>query len=189
MWATCAFAFVPAQAIKPLTRVGAHWYKGNNFLELQEQYQKNYEVWDAVLGWISSSGVQHLPAGKYYVHVGQDSVMVRIQDATTRAESKIEAHAKYIDLQWTFSGTEVYEYYDYEDVEPIDKFDGKKDVQHFQPKTDAKSVKHMRKHHTVVESRPDEVYLFFPREPHKAMLMKDEPSPVRKVVAKIPYVR
>lgn len=183
------WALVPYSATKPLNRVGAHWYKGNNSVDFQEQYAKNYEVWDAVLGWICSGQVAYMEAGKYYVHVGNDSIRVTIQDATTREESKIECHAQYIDLQWTIRGTEVYEKYDMETVEKINAYNAQKDVQHFREKTDAKSVKRMKKSHKVIVSQPNEVYLFFPGEPHKALLMNGKPENIRKVVAKIPYKR
>lgn len=184
-----AWAFLPASASRPLHRVNAHWYKGNNYLEVQEQYAKNSEMWDAVLAWITAGNIHYMKPGKYYVYVGSDSVRVTIQEAETRDSSKIEAHVQYIDLQWTMRGTEVYEKYDLEDVEPINDYNPKKDVQHFREKTDAKSVRRMRKSHQVIVSDPNTVYLFFPGEPHKALLKNGTAEPIRKVVAKIPYIR
>lgn len=188
---TMCYAILPPRASRPLHRVGAHWYKGNDYLQMQEQYEVNYRQWNAVLDWISVSGVQYMPAGKYYVQCeGGDSILVKIQDAETRDESQIEAHVQYIDLQWTIRGVETYEKYeDMRGLEATDAYNSKKDVQHFREKTDEKSQKHIRRTHTVITSDPSTVYLFFPGEPHKAMLKSTTTMPIRKVVAKIPYIR
>lgn len=181
-----SYALVPTTLTKPLEMAGIHFDdKHTHWQTLQEQYAINYPMWDSVLIWISRHDVEHMPAGKYYVC--DSLVMIRIMDGNTRAESKIEAHRRFVDLQWTVCGKEIYTLWDEDDIEPINEYDRKKDVQHFRAK-DGKS-------HVVVESDPKTVFLFFPDQPHQAMLCphpEDEAScarPVRKVVAKIPWRR
>lgn len=172
-------AIPPRGLDKPLDRVQAHWYKHSNWKHLEEQYLRNQDAWDMVLFWMTTNPVAYMPAGKYYV--GPDSIRITIQDACTRAESKIEAHVQYVDVQWTISGTEIYHVLKPEDVEPINKYNSKKDVQHFTEKEGRKPK--------VLKSDPSTLFVFFPDDPHRALLMDSQPDSIRKVVAKIPYIR
>lgn len=147
--------------------------------QLAEQYSKNTEAWDAVIEWISTHDVKTLPAGTYYAHMANgDSVLIKIQDATTRGFSRIEGHREKIDFQWTIEGTEVYHVMGMQQVSDSTEYNAKKDVQYFNLKSGEEQV---------LTSTPDKVYVFFPSDPHRALLYADEPKPIRKVVAKIPF--
>jgi len=173
MAAAGAWAKVP-------TITGTRWSKHTDQAELRQQYRANRAIWDSVFAWVDAHHDELLtmPAGKYYVC---DTVMIRIQDATTRDASKIEAHRRYIDLQWDMQGTEVYELWKPSDIEVMTPYRPDKDVEHYSEKSATAPV--------VMTSSPDTVFLFFPRNPHRAMLypLGTAPAPVRKLVVKIPY--
>ena len=182
-----AGAFVPRGLTQPLRQVGMRWAKSTDWVEMQEQYLYNGDAWDATLMWLTHTDMRRLEPGTYYV--SGDSIVAKVQEAKTREESRIEAHIRYADLQWTISGTERYEVYRPEDLKATDKYNASKDVQHFALKEGVDANK--KKVRRVLLSDEKTVFLFFPDQPHKALLEADTtkgPEAIRKVVVKIPYV-
>ena len=100
-----------------------------------------------------------------------------VQEYTSRTENKYEAHRLYIDVQIVLSGEEnIF-------VAPLDKASGiaqeystKSDCVLFEDAAEGKAVK----------ADPDNWVVLFPNEAHKPCMAISEPSPVRKVVVKIP---
>lgn len=151
--------------------------KSTDMAQFATQYYRNQAVWDSVFNWLETHDLQNMPAGKYYVC---DTILIKIQDANTREESRIESHRQYIDFQWTIRGTEVYNLYTWDQVAPNTNFNWQKDVLYFNEQPKAKPK--------VLRSKPNRFYLFFPNDPHKALLQHKKSEPIRKVVVKIPFV-
>lgn len=183
-WSIAGYALVPSSLTRPLKSIGlAFDAKNTHWQTLQEQYAANKAVWDSITFWLVRHDVTMMKAGAYYIC--DSTVTIKIQDANTRPESKIEAHRRYIDLQWTFEGTEIYTLWKEKDIEPMKEYNPKKDVQHFNAKEGKKPQ--------VIVSDPKTLYLFFPDQPHQALLCPTPEDstqcaqPIRKVVVKIPW--
>lgn len=186
MMSVTTSAFVPKGLKAPLKRIGVSWSKATDWTTIQEQYVNNQAVWDEVLEWLTRRELFTLEPGTYYI--GADSIRVKIQDANTREESRIEAHIRYIDLQWTIRGNERYEIYDPRILESTDRYDARKDVQHFRVKD---GVQLTKRNHRVILSNPNTLQVFFSDQPHKALLIADTTTgaePIRKIVVKIPCI-
>ena len=87
---------------------------------------------------------------------------------------KMEAHIKYLDLQYMVSGVEKVLYQDKGDNSPINEYNDVKDVIHYSP-------------NTYTEHLLEEGYfgIMFPNDLHQCVC-KDTPLAIKKIVVKIP---
>lgn len=62
---------------------------------------------DAALEFLRRAGVEKLPAGRHAVDGERIYAIVEQREAVGRGRAVLEAHRRYIDLQYTVSGNEV----------------------------------------------------------------------------------
>jgi YhcH/YjgK/YiaL family protein len=91
------------------------------------------------------------------------------------SERKFEAHERYIDIQYIYSGEEVIEHVDVGLLRPDGDFDSERDVGFYLDP--AKS--------TPVVLRAGDFAIFFPHDAHKPCVTAGQVSAVRKVVMKV----
>jgi YhcH/YjgK/YiaL family protein len=129
------------------------------------------------LDYIRNTDLSILPAGRY--EIGGDSMFVLVQDNQTapRAERKTEAHHKYIDIQYIYSGSEIIGYglANPENEVADDQLEQK----------DALFFKNVKDEMDLILTSG--MYaIFFPNDVHRPGCVHGAPSQVRKVVVKVP---
>lgn len=158
---------VPEWADAPLS-------PATDFTQLADQIKANPKEWEAALKFLKENDMATIELGRHDI-TGQ--TYANVQEYTSRTENKYEAHRLYIDVQIVLSGEEnIF-------VAPLDKASGiaqeystKSDCVLFEDAAEGKAVK----------ADPDNWVVLFPNEAHKPCMAISEPSPVRKVVVKIP---
>ena len=65
-------------------------------------------------------------------HIISDSAYINIDEYQTRNKIKLEAHKKYIDIQFMIEGSERVFVTDLADLEVMEKYDENKDVEFYQ---------------------------------------------------------
>lgn len=88
--------------------------------------------------------------------------------------AELEAHKKYIDIHVVISGEEVIAYSDLENCELTKPYDEEGDYYLLKAKYENKFLMNSEK-----------FLIFFADEPHLAMLAKDEPQEIKKVIFKV----
>lgn len=112
------------------------------------------------------------PAGRYELG---DDIFALVSDnaARTPRRSKLEAHRKYIDIQYVVSGSDEIGWKALADCKRVrEKYDAKRDVAFY---ADAPAA--------FVSVAPGSFVLFFPEDAHAPLSGKGN---VRKVVVKVP---
>ena len=113
--------------------------------------------------------------GRYTVD--GDKVYYMIQRYTTRpmSQGKLEAHRKYIDIQFLLSGEELLGYAPVKDLTVAEKYNPQKDIAFFNTPKDV----------TKIKLEPGLFCILFPDDAHLPCCHLAEPAEARKVVIKI----
>ncbi|HPR31823.1 MAG TPA: YhcH/YjgK/YiaL family protein [Prolixibacteraceae bacterium] len=128
---------------------------------------------DEGLKFISENDFSAIEPGKYFL---KDQLLyAMVNEYTTRAagECKLEAHQKYIDIQFMVAGKEQIGYTSLRDQESSEAYNPEKDVVFFTEKVDLL---------TLDEGR---FAIFFPDDLHQPGIQAPLPEKVRKVVVKV----
>lgn len=145
-------------------------------VEFATQYAKNKELWDALFAFLASHKPEELPAGKTVIIPERLWINVLEYTPKSAADTKIEAHKNFIDLQYTFEGKELMGVAG--KVEPINDYDPVKDRTNY--RTDEPIA--------YVPAAADRFFLYFPKDMHQPSVTAVEPAvPSRKIVGKIEY--
>jgi YhcH/YjgK/YiaL family protein len=109
---------------------------------------------------------------------GKD-IFARVMSYKTcsRKETKLEAHRRYVDIQFTLAGAEIIEWRPLSNLKIKTPYDKEKDVEFYQkPSTSA----------TGLFMSPGSFAVFFPQDAHMPKLMAgNTPATIKKVVVKI----
>lgn len=105
-----------------------------------------------------------------------DGTFANVLEYTTKPFEtvKMEAHRKYIDLQYIVNGEEAVLKQDLDDNQPINEYNDVKDVVHYSPKTFDSAL--------LLKGT---FGIMFPEDLHQCLAVT-EPAPLKKVVVKIP---
>ncbi len=134
-------------------------------------YVKDDALKNAIVDFLLSA--KDKQAGKYAI-LGETYANVLEYVSKPFETVKMEAHRKYIDLQYIVSGEECVLKQELDDNQPINEYNEVKDVVHYSPKTYDKSI------------LPVGAFgLMFPNDLHQCVASL-QPAPVKKVVVKIP---
>jgi biofilm protein TabA len=145
-----------------------------NTLKMQEQMDRNPEIWKTMFGILKSTNITELDTGKHEV-AGENLFYMINQYVTKEAESvKFEAHRKYIDLQYVTEGEEIIGVSDFEYASETDPYIAEKDIAFY--------IVSKAEYHKATAS---EFFVFFPEDLHQPGVMAKDPQKVRKVVFKI----
>jgi YhcH/YjgK/YiaL family protein len=125
------------------------------------------------LKFLSENDFNTIEPGKFFLKDQLLYAMINDYETKPMEQCKLEAHRKYIDIQFMVSGEEQMGYTPLIDQIPSEEYNPEKDVVFFE---DEVSLFTVRKGHFAI---------FFPDDLHQPCIMVDEASPVRKVVVKV----
>jgi YhcH/YjgK/YiaL family protein len=113
--------------------------------------------------------------GKY--SVDGEKIYYTIQRYTTKpmSQGKLEAHRKYIDIQFLLTGVELLGYAPLKGLSFAEKYNPQKDIAFFQTPDEI----------TKVKLEPGLFCILFPDDAHLPGCQLEEPSEIQKVVIKI----
>ncbi len=111
--------------------------------------------------------------GKYNIEGDEVYAMVSEYETKTPENAKVEAHERYIDIQYVVKGEEMMGYAPLEDQDIKTPYNPEKDVVFFNTDYDKILLKEGM------------FGIFFPTDIHAPGLMTDSPKPVKKVVVKV----
>jgi YhcH/YjgK/YiaL family protein len=128
----------------------------------------------AALRFLKENDCTKLAVGK--APIRGEQIFALVQDNTTkpRAQGVIEAHRKYIDVQFVAAGDEEMGYVNINDVKVQKSYDEADDYALFEGKV------------SYVRVPPGHFAIFFPEDGHTpGVAVNDKPSAVRKIVVKV----
>lgn len=176
-------SFTPAEAKAWVeSRVWANGWDANpdattDPVEFAAQYAAAPELWNALFKFLAETDLKTLPAGKHEIIPGR--VWVNLLEYTPKdeANTKIENHDKFIDLQYLIEGDELMGLAD--KVTPTGAYDPVKDRTNYTADSPV----------DYVPAGPDRFFLYFPKDMHQPSVAADPAHavPSRKVVGKIEY--
>ena len=140
-------------------------------LENLGNYIKDEQLKTAVETFLKNA--KDVEAGKHPI---LDGTFANVLEYTTKPFEgvKMEAHRKYLDLQYIVSGEEAVLKQDLDDNEPINEYNEVKDVVHYSPKSFDRAI--------LVEGT---FGIMFPEDLHQC-IATTSPALLKKVVVKIP---
>ena len=147
-------------------------------VEFAEQYAANQELWDALFAWIKNTDLSKTAAGKHEIIPGRVWVNLLEYTPKSAADTKIESHENFIDLQYTFVGDELMGLAGH--VIPTGPYDPVKDKTNY---TTDEEI-------SYVAAPNDTFFLYFPKDMHQPSVRAHENAgPSRKVLGKIEYAK
>ena len=145
-------------------------------VEFATQYERNKELWDKLFAFLATTDFNTLEAGKIELVPGRLWINVLEYTPKEAADTKIESHRRFIDLQYTFEGRELMGLAS--SVTPTMEYDPVKDRTFYT--TDAPV--------SYTPAAPDRFFLYFPKDMHQPSVKAEgEAVPSRKIVGKIEY--
>lgn len=131
----------------------------------------NQELASQVLNFLKNA--QTVDAGKYPL---TQTTFANVLVFTTKSFEtvKMEAHVKYLDVQYMVSGAEIVMLEEKGENQPITEYNDVKDVIFYSPKT---YTEHLLEQGSFA--------IMFPNDLHQCVC-KDKPSDAKKIVVKIP---
>lgn len=143
---------------------------------LKEQVSANAAQWQAVYDFLKDNDLATLALGRHEIVPG--GAYANVQEYQTKVENVFEAHRDYIDVQIVVSGEENISVADLADaLDCTMEYDKGRDCVLY---TTASKIRSFDADSTAW-------FVFFPSDLHRPGVARDGvPSPVRKVVVKIP---
>lgn len=115
------------------------------------------------------------PVGTGTYEICGDDLFVKVQDFETREEGFLEAHDRYIDIQWIIEGVEKVYYTERQGLEPVCEYNEADDYILF--KDGECSVEFL--------FQAGYFAIFFPVDAHKPSIKLSEKARVKKLVFKV----
>ncbi|MDE6089578.1 MAG: YhcH/YjgK/YiaL family protein [Duncaniella sp.] len=148
-------------------------------VEFATQYHRNKDLWDKLFKFLAEHDPMTLEPGKIEIEKGR--VWINVPEEYTPKsieDTRTENHRKFIDLQYTFVGDELYGLADPDKATPTMEYDPVKDRTFY--RLDAPA--------SYVPAGPDRFFLYFPKDLHQPSVRTSEnPGSSRKLVGKIEY--
>lgn len=140
-------------------------------IEEQERYYGLHPMMEEAFAFLAESDT--LNPGRYELSGG---MYATVSEGETRQirEVPLEAHRRYIDLQYCCAGGERLAWAHVQELEPLGEYDPEKDLVLLQGPC------------TTVSAKPGNFCILFPSDGHKACCHNEFPKHYKKVVVKIP---
>ena len=143
-----------------------------NKLQHAERYFNMHPAFEKAFAFLRQDGLAELPADRYEIDGDRLLCMISKGPGRSRAEAKLEAHRKYIDIQYVIAGTDEMGWKPTADCKVIDtEYDEDKDIMFFKDQPDS---------WTPVPA--GSFVIFFPQDAHAPLVSSGE---IHKVVLKI----
>ena len=143
-----------------------------NKLQHAERYYNVHPAFEKAFAFIRQDGLAELPADRYEIDGDHLFCMISKGPGRSRAEAKLEAHRKYIDIQYVIAGTDEMGFKPTADCKLTDtSYDADKDIEFFKDQPDS-----------WTEVPAGSFVIFFPQDAHAPLVSSGE---IHKVVLKI----
>jgi len=143
-----------------------------NKLQHAERYYNMHPAFEKAFKFLRQKGLAKLPAGRYKIDGDRLFCIISKGPGRSRAEAKLEAHRKYIDIQYVIAGKEEMGFKPTANCTlPYIVYDADKDIEFFKDKPDS---------WTPVPA--GSFVIFFPQDAHAPLVSKGE---IHKAVLKI----
>ncbi|MGD0077797.1 MAG: YhcH/YjgK/YiaL family protein [Sedimentisphaerales bacterium] len=138
------------------------------YADLNTEFIRAFEI-------LTNPSLNQKQDGKHIVD-GND-LFYTIQRYKTKpmSEGKLEAHRKYIDIQFLLSGVEILGYTPLKGLKVTEEYNSEKDIVFFETPKEL----------TKVKLEPGLFCILFPDDAHLPCRQVDKPAEVRKVVIKV----
>ena len=137
-----------------------------NYYALGERFAKAFE-------YLKETDFTDVEPGKYELDGSNLKAAVQEYETKDEADCKVEAHKRYADIQYIFSGEEVMGIGSLTDQESLAGYNAEKDVWHFSD------------YDYPVKVSAGMFTIFLPQDIHKPCIKSGEKSKVKKVVVKV----
>jgi biofilm protein TabA len=143
-----------------------------NKLQHAERYFKMHLAFEKTFVFLRRDDLAELPVGRHEIDGDRLFCMISKGPGRNRAEAKLEAHRKYIDIQYVIAGTDEMGWKPTADCKVIDtEYDADKDIMFFKDPPDS---------WTPVPA--GSFVIFFPQDAHAPLVSKGE---IHKAVLKV----
>ena len=143
-----------------------------NKLEHAERYFSMHPAFEKAFAFLRQDGLAELPSGRQQIDGDSLFCIISKGPGRSRSEAKLEAHRKFIDIQYIIAGTDEMGFKPTADCKVIDtEYDADKDIMFFKDQPD---------NWTPVPA--GSFVIFFPKDTHAPLVSSGE---VHKVVLKI----
>lgn len=143
-----------------------------NQLQHAERYFNMHPAFEKAFEFLRQDNLAELPAEKYEIDGDRLFCMISKGPGRSRAEAKLEAHRKYIDIQYVIAGTDEMGWKSTANCKEIDtEYDADKDIMFFKDSPDS---------WTPVPA--GSFVIFFPQDAHAPLVSEGE---IHKAVLKI----
>lgn len=141
-------------------------------LASSQRYERLHPGFAAAFAFLRKKSLMCLAPGKYLIGGENIYAVVSEGKGRSRKAAKLEAHKKYIDIQYCLAGKEEMGWRALADcVKPLGRFDSKKDFMLYKDKVDTWAV-----------VKPGEFVIFFPSDAHAPLVGTGR---ILKVVIKV----
>lgn len=146
---------------------------------LEEQVAANPQQWKAVYEFLTGNDLAALSLGRHDIVPG--GAYANVQEYQTKVDGVFEAHRDYIDVQIVVSGEEEMFVADLGDaLDCTMEYDKDRDCVFY---ASASKIRRL-------DADPSSWFIFFPSDLHRPGVARNgTPSPVKKIVVKIPVAR
>ncbi|ARN56717.1 YhcH/YjgK/YiaL family protein [Sedimentisphaera salicampi] len=143
-----------------------------NTLEQADSYYSVNPFFEQAFAFLKQPGLAELSTGKYQIDGNRLFCNIAKESGRTREEARLEAHQKYIDIQYVISGTEEMGWKQISDCSVVR-----------QPYDPAKDVAFFKDEPEIWETvRPGSFAIFFPEDAHAPLVSNGE---IHKAVVKV----
>jgi biofilm protein TabA len=143
-----------------------------NKLQHAERYFKMHPSFEKTFAFLRQKGLAELPSGRHEIDGERLFCIISKGPGRSRSEAKLEAHRKYIDIQYVIAGTDEMGWKPTADCKVIDtEYDADKDIMFFKDQPDS---------WTPVPA--GSFVIFFPQDAHAPLVSRGE---IHKAVLKV----
>lgn len=150
-----------------------------NVVNFYQQVKNNPEDWKALFQWLQNHDLLTISGGRHPIE--GTHMIVSVEDSQNDPLSKrgSESHNKHIDFQYVVKGSERFGLIDHWTSKPNCKYNGKKDVIHYNYDVDKTKF---------VDSDPGHFFIFFPSDWHIAKVATNQADQtIRVIVIKVDW--
>jgi biofilm protein TabA len=141
-------------------------------LDRAERYFNMHPAFEMAFAFLRRDDLAELPAEKYQIDGDRLFCMISKGHGRSRAEAKLEAHRKYIDIQYVIAGTDEMGWKPTADCKMIGlEYDADKDIMFFKDPPDS-----------WTKVKAGSFVIFFPQDSHAPLVSSGE---IHKAVLKV----
>ena len=122
-------------------------------------------------GFLDQPGLENLPDGKYEISGDRVYAIITRTNGRKVDEGELEAHRKYIDIQYVVSGDESMGWKPREGLVPSMEYDEERDLEFLEGRPDS-----------ILQVPPGSFTVFLPTDAHQPLIGS---GPIHKVVVKV----